>query len=96
MAALGGGGRFVALFAIAVSAPTALISTTPTWLQTLIDLTPIAPTIDALRGVITGGNIAAQLTALIVWGVIALVVTTASITKERQVSVKALARLASN
>jgi len=94
VAALGGAGRFVALFAIAVSAPTALISTTPAALQTLIDLTPISPTIDALRGVITGANIGAQITALLVWGVLALVVTTVSITKERQVSVRALARIA--
>lgn len=94
VAALGGAGRFVALFAIAVSAPTALISTTPDWLQTLIDLTPIAPTIDALRGVITGANVAAPVTALLVWGVAGIVVTVLSITKERQVSVKALARLA--
>ena len=94
VAALGGSGRFVALFAIAVSAPTALISTTPEALQTLIGLTPIAPTISALRGVITGANIGAEITGLLVWGLIAIVVTIISITKERQVSVRALARLA--
>lgn len=94
VAALGGGGRFVALFAIAVSAPTALISTTPEALQTLINLTPIAPTISALRGVITGANIGAELTGLLVWGVLAIVVTVIAITNQRQVSVRALTRLA--
>ena len=94
VATLGGAGRFVGLFAIAVSAPAALISTTPGPLQTLIDLTPLSPTISALRGVITGDNIGGEVAALCVWGVAGILVTVLAISKERSVSAKALATVA--
>jgi len=87
VAALGGAGRFLAILVIAISAPTALVSTTPEFLQVLVGLTPISPTIDALRGVITGDNIAPELTTLVVWFVAGIAVTVASITRDRQVKV---------
>ncbi|HET7689258.1 MAG TPA: YhgE/Pip family protein [Nocardioidaceae bacterium] len=94
VAALGGAGRFLAILVIAISAPTALVSTTPEVLQVLVDLTPIAPTIDALRGVITGANVAAEISALVVWLVAGLAVTVASITRDRRVRVSSVVQAA--
>ncbi|HSV37768.1 MAG TPA: YhgE/Pip family protein [Nocardioidaceae bacterium] len=94
VAALGGAGRFLAILVIAISAPTALVSTTPEFLQVLVGLTPISPTIDALRGVITGANIAPEITTLLVWWVAGLAVTVASITRDRQVKVSAVVQTA--
>lgn len=90
VAALGGAGRFLAILVIAISAPTALVSTAPEALRVLVDLTPISPTLDALRGVITGTNVAPELTSLLVWFIAGLAVTVASITRDRQVKVSAV------
>lgn len=93
VALLGGTGRFVAVLALAVAAATAVISTTPPALRALVELTPVAPTIQALRDVVLGTGVGAEAAALVAWLVAGLVLTVVAIARQRTVSPARLRRL---
>lgn len=91
VAVLGGRGRFVAAVLLIVCAPAALVSTAPEPIRVLINFTPIAPTVSALRAVLTHNDgLAPNALRLVVWLVIGFGVTVVAIARKRTVRPAAL------
>lgn len=93
VALLGGTGRFVAVFALAITAATAIVSTTPPGLRAVVELTPVAPTIQGLRDVVLGTGVGAECAALVAWLLAGLAVTVLAIARKRTVTAAQVAGL---
>ncbi|WP_217182901.1 YhgE/Pip family protein [Streptomyces sp. AC495_CC817] len=83
VAVFGGAGRWIAALVGVLAVATGLISTVPGWLASLGAALPTAP---AFAGLITASGSAVA--GLVVWGVLALIVTTLAITLRRTSSTK--------
>lgn len=92
VAALGGTGRFVSVVVAVVGLATAVVSTVPRLLDDLAGVLPITPARDALQGVITGGGVGGAVALLVLWSVVGLALTTASVARRRVVPAGRLAR----
>lgn len=82
---LGGIGRWVAALIGVLAVATGLISTVPAWLAAIGAAMPTAP---ALSGLIAGSG--AAVAGLLVWAVLAFLVTTLAVTLRRTTSAKAV------
>ncbi|WP_460801427.1 YhgE/Pip domain-containing protein [Microbacterium sp. GXF6406] len=85
VAVFGGIGRWISALVGVVAVATGLISTVPGWLMSISAALPTAP---AFTGLIAGNG--AAVAALIVWAVLALVVTTLVVALRRTTSAKAV------
>jgi len=85
VAVFGGAGRWISAIVGVVAIATGLISTVPGWLAQIGAALPTAP---AFTGLIAANGSA--LAGLIVWGVLALIVTTIAIAMRRTTSTKAV------
>ena len=85
VAVFGGIGRWVSALVGVVAVATGLISTVPGWLMSISAALPTAP---AFTGLIAGNG--AAVAALIVWAVLALLVTTLAVALRRTTSAKAV------
>ncbi|WP_144876886.1 YhgE/Pip domain-containing protein [Microbacterium sp. 1.5R] len=84
VAVFGGAGRWVAALVGVLAIATGIVSTVPEWLAAI---GAALPTASAFSGLISANGAAAS--ALVVWGVLALVATTLAVTLRRTTSVKA-------
>lgn len=85
VAVFGGIGRWIAALVGVIAVATGLISTVPSWLASIGAMLPTAP---AFTGLIEANG--GALAGLIVWGVLALVVTTLAVALRRTTSAKAV------
>ncbi|GAA3654898.1 YhgE/Pip domain-containing protein [Microbacterium marinilacus] len=91
VAVLGGAGRWVAALVGAVALATGIVSTLPGWLSQLSGALPTAPAYRALLGAVTdAGGTGGAVAGLIVWAVLAFIVTILAVARRRTVSTKAL------
>jgi putative membrane protein len=82
----GGRGRFAAMVVLVLTAPAAVISTTPGILQLLTDLTPIAPALRVLRAILLGGSgLIPGLLELVVWFAVGIAATVVAVARRRTV-----------
>lgn len=89
----GGAGRIAALVVLVISTPTMVVSASPKILDAVVALTPLAPTVGGLRGVLVGTNVALAVFLLLVWLLAGIAATVFAIIRQRNVTPRALARL---
>ncbi|MCD2498818.1 YhgE/Pip domain-containing protein [Microbacterium nymphoidis] len=91
VALFGGAGRWISAIVGVLFFATGVVSTTPGFLDAVAGVLPTAPAYQGLLALVTpAGGFGAALTALVIWTVLSIVVTTASIARRRFTSVRAL------
>ncbi|WP_261167141.1 YhgE/Pip domain-containing protein [Microbacterium sp. Marseille-Q6965] len=91
MAVFGGGGRWVAAIVGAVAIAASIVSTIPRELTGVKAVLPTTPAFDAFLAVIAGtGAGGAAIAGLVIWAVLAFLVSTLAVTRRRSVSAKEL------
>lgn len=95
VALLRGVGRFAAVVVAVIGLGCMVISTTPPLLDQVFGLTPIAPALSLVQGVVTGhGGLLGPMLQLLAWTVAGLGATAAAIARHRVVPAGQLARWA--
>ena len=92
LASFGAWGRTAALVMAVVTAVTATTATAPGVFGALRVLSPVSPALDAVRAVSTGTGVAIPLLLLVGWGLVAVGVSLASVTRSRMVPLAAVVR----
>lgn len=91
VALFGGAGRWVAALIGAIALATGIVSTLPGWLASLAGVLPTSPAYRALLGVVTeAGGTGGAIVAMLVWAVLAFVITTLAVARKRTASARLL------
>ncbi|MDQ1175686.1 YhgE/Pip domain-containing protein [Microbacterium sp. SORGH_AS_0421] len=89
VALFGGAGRWVAAIVGALALATSIVSTVPPVLAAFATLLPTSPAYNAMLGALSAvGGVGAGAAGLVVWAVLALVVTTLVVVRRRTVSAR--------
>jgi putative membrane protein len=90
VALFGGAGRWIAAVIGALTLATGIVSTVPAVLLSVAALLPTAPAYGAMLAALTpAGGITAGVVGMLVWAVLALVVTTIVVSQRRKASLRA-------
>jgi putative membrane protein len=95
VAALGGAGRWIAALIGVLAVATGVVSTVPGVLSAVAGLMPTSPAYTGMLGALTAaGGLGAGIVGLLVWSVIAFIVTTVAVARRRLVRSRDLLVLA--